>query len=134
MREVKFRGTNGDGTWYIGDFITDHREYNRTCDKAYILPHWDKLNCPISVDPKSIGQYTGLKDKHGSEIYEGDILTDFGDEGPLYVEFSSEHAGFVFVDKYDRNGPASYTPKEISYEYFVVIDNIYENPELLEAN
>ena len=74
---------------------------------------------------------TGLKDKNGDEIYDGDILTDFGDVGPLYVEFSTEHAGFVFMDKFD-NGPPSYTPKEISYEQFKIIGNIYENPELLQ--
>lgn len=75
-------------------------------------------------------QYTGLKDINGVEIYDGDILTDFGDAGPLYVEFSTEHAGFVFMDKFD-NGPPSYTPKEISYEYFEIIGNLYKNPELL---
>ena len=77
-------------------------------------------------------QYTGLKDADSKEIYEGDILTDFGDAGPLYVEFSTEHAGFVFMDKFD-NGPPSYTPKEISYEQFEIIGNIYENPELLKG-
>lgn len=78
-------------------------------------------------------QYTGLKDKNGREIYEGDILTDYGDEGPIFVEFSMKHAGFVFVDKFDAHGPTLYTPKEISYEIFEVIGNIYENPELLEG-
>ena len=79
-------------------------------------------------------QYTGLKDKNGTEIYEGDILTDHGDEGPLYVEYSNERAMFVFVDKFDPFGVTSYSTLQISYEQFEVIGNIYENPELLEVD
>lgn len=88
----------------------------------------------LSQKPKCWGMMllgTGLKDKNSDEIYDGDILTDFGDAGPLYVEYSTEHAGFVFMDKFD-NGPPSYTPKEISYEQFKIIGNIYENKELLQ--
>lgn len=78
-----------------------------------------------------IMQSTGIKDKNGTEIYEGDILTDHGDEGPLYVKYSNEHAAFVFVDKFDPFGVTSYTTLQISYEQFEVIGNIYENPELV---
>ncbi|MGK8427376.1 YopX family protein [Bacillus cereus] len=76
-------------------------------------------------------QYTGLKDKNGKEIYEGDILDD-PEEKPLYVEFSTKFAAFCFVDKFDPCGPTFYTTKDLHYEDLKVIGNIYENPELLE--
>ena len=75
-------------------------------------------------------QYTGLKDRNGKEIYEGDILGTDNQE-PLHVEFSDKHAGFVFVDEFDKYGTTKYSAKDIFYESFEVIGNIYENPELL---
>jgi uncharacterized phage protein (TIGR01671 family) len=78
-------------------------------------------------------QYTGLKDKNGTEIYEGDLLTDYGEAPPVYVEYSEEHGAYCFVDKFDPSGTVYYTPLMISYEQMEVIGNIYENPELLEG-
>jgi hypothetical protein len=65
--------------WVEGDIITDVREFNRSCDKAYILPHGEKLNSPIAVVPESVGQFTGFKDSKGNEIYEKDIAIHFGE-------------------------------------------------------
>lgn len=118
LRVVKFRGTKGDGTWYIGDYITDNRDYKRTCDKAYILPRWDILNSPISVDPKSVGQYTGLHDKDGHEIFEGDIL---------YHETADKY----FDVKY--NFYELYQLSTLSFGYLSVVGNIYENPDLINS-
>jgi len=76
--------------------------------------------------------FTGLKDKNGREIFEGDIL-GAPDEMPLYVEYSEERGAFCFVDKFDPYGIEHYTAKNISYEAFEVIGNIYEHSHLLEG-
>ena len=133
MREIKFRGKKIDGDWYYGDLITETREFNRTCDKAYILPYWETLNGPIFVDKESVGQYTGLKDKNGREIYEGDITID--GYGTVTV---IENDGFQWLERIVR-----LRDRHISKEILImtkanafrceVIGNIYENLELLEG-
>ena len=81
-------------------------------------------------------QYTGLKDKNGKEIYEGDVLRIYGSiakDDPAYghyeptgvVAYHEERAGFIFQDGYN----------EMLYQKMLtveIIGNIYENPELLK--
>lgn len=65
MRTIKFRGKGKDlDSWYHGDL----RQYN---SKVYI----DQFSVIYAVNPDTLGQFIGLLDKNGKEIYEGDIIT-----------------------------------------------------------
>ena len=81
-------------------------------------------------------QSTGLKDKNGKEIFEGDILGIETDEGILNVNifWDNKHALFMFESKkYNEKDLLAELVEDKAYP-FEIIGNIYENPELLEDN
>ncbi|RSI87087.1 YopX family protein [Streptococcus mitis] len=79
-------------------------------------------------------QSTGLKDKNGNEIFEGDILAFETDDEVINVNvfWDEEHALFMFESKkYNEQEPLAELVENNTYP-FEIIGNIYENPELLE--
>ena len=84
MREILFKAKRwSDGKWVYGDL-------NQLQDSTII--HWYNNGCRVAdeVDPSTVCQYTGLKDKNGKRIFEGDILSydcGDGDGEPREVHF-----------------------------------------------
>lgn len=123
MRDIKFRGKRtDDGEWMYGYICC----YGWTGEeKPYIIvPYYGGALYSIEVDPETVGQYTGLKDKNGTKIFEGDIILLRGDEEPYQVVFD-ESCFYVY------DSSVCYVMSNF-YDYEMeVIGNIYDNPELL---
>lgn len=94
---------------------------------------YSKLHMSVFIPPESVGQYTGLKDSKGCEIYEGDIV-DFellrGKKSRGCVEYSNEGARYVV--RYQREKYERALSWVCAVGKPVVVGNTYENPELLE--
>ena len=95
-----------------------------------------KLSCNYlkgwSIDDEYLMQSTGLKDKNGKEIFEGDIVDYKGRKA--VVKWHGSYASFIyrFVDELQER-VSEWHPLFLAYYHFEIIGNIYENKELLDA-
>ena len=134
MREIKFRGKRKDnGEWVYG-FVEFHLvdgNLAQTKQDAFIT--YDSMDETgkvyrhrYEVDPVTVGEYTGLNDKNGVEIYEGDIVHCWGGE---HCQGYWEHDEEITIKNMIND---CFIMGE--YEFIEVIGNIYSNPELLLTN
>ena len=118
MRDILFRGKTKDGKWVEGDFV---RIKDGDIVTPYIYYHGEVIE-------KTVGQFTGLTDKNGKKIFEGDIVKY--DNGLFEVAYYPPHMAYYFHGLHGRGGVNGFTRKSNDIE---VIGNIYDNPELLEV-
>ena len=124
MREIKFR-VWADDKFYDKCLVGNTNNTNDekwTCPMVWLEDRKEWVHC----DNGDICQYTGLKDKNGTEIYEGDML-DY--DGDLWqVEYLEEDGMFALISEGIVENFSNMNSK-----WFEVIGNIHENPELLEV-
>lgn len=147
MRKILFRGKRIDnGEWAKGYLVSAVHEDIKAA-AVFIVEHNPTTGFSVNefntVLYDTIGQYTGYRDKHGTMIFEGDILKapDEKNYNLCVVEWNEKYAAFVIcgqlkfiIDRYDdivKPQMEEHTMVFGQKEYFEIISNIHDNPELI---
>ena len=133
MREILFRGKRADnGEWVEGGILQTENWVSIFVCKDYQGSMNEPPCCDVEeyeVIPETVGQYTGLTDKNGKKIYEGDIIQSLETKETAVVQWFPEHFAFMVWCKSSNEVGFLYECTKSNIE---VIGNIYDNPELLE--
>ena len=124
MREIKFRGLRQDSVWEYGDLYT-------VPEKGWKLIRNRVDGERFFVRPETVGQFTGIKDITGADIYESDIVSFKDDETDEHVRGlvtqSVEGTWWVVCNEFR-------VPLWNVRKTTLIMNNVYDNPELLEAD
>lgn len=128
MREIKFRGMTVNGHWHIGNVSFLKQKVNHVEAGTYIS---NSVGLPFAyqVRPETVGEFTGLHDKNGKEIFEGDIVS-WGGSMYGFGKVVYERYSFLVKYKLGENEDEMYFNHPDAY---TVIGNIYESQELLKG-
>ena len=129
MRTIKFRAKDFDGVWHYGSLV-----YSKEIDAAIFFQTGNgavKRIDWVYVNKETIGQFTGIYDAHGKEIYEGDILK--WNNGRLYVVKFWRGMFYASVEECNEGilgGFPLHRLTEYEDEKCEIVGNIYDNPEM----
>lgn len=136
-REIKFRGMDLKGNWHYGNLavIPDKPRFKHPPEPGSYISNSVGMPFAYPVRPETVGEYTGLKDKNGKEIYEGDIFHVAGNHKytvKFFEEsecnFEKSYASFCLTIPERMTFPID----EWALQNGQVIGNIYETPELFQ--
>lgn len=131
MREILFRGKRTEnGEWVDGDHFRDpDLETDEIIGYQYYTDEEGPQREPYChrVIPETVGQYTGLTDKNGKKIFEGDIIENIvtGEKG--VVQWFDEHSAFMI---WSRTKNAIYFLYDNAFSHICIVGNVYDNSEL----
>ena len=122
MREIKFRGFNRKNNVWLHGFYLQNRGAHFVCPDEWATgKSWDDYE----IDPETLGQYTGMKDRSGTEIYEGDIVNFDDEQENGVVVYDNEQA--LFGLKYDdRFNPRTFGLYDSEPNELEVIGNVHD--------
>ena len=139
MRKIKFRAQDFSGKWQYG-YVARFNE------SSIIMPIKQEDNLALYVIPETVGQYTGLNDIYGNEVYEDDIVIIDGEpNNRRIIVYYEEAFNIATVEEYEslQNGAHPYLNdyahmtclNEWSNTGLIrVLGNIHDDPELVENN
>ena len=126
MRDIIFRGKREDN----GEWITESETYIKDGDGTWLC---DESNDVVKVIPETVGQYTGLTDRNGKKIFEGDILGGYLDDN--YPE-NQTVMEVVWCNYWWGTKEIGCDPDLLEWEdgeILEIVGNVFDNPEMMKG-
>jgi len=129
-RDILFRAKRVNGGKWLESMTISRGTIKRKAHDIFMEISPDKW---VGIIPETVGQFTGLTDKNGNKIFEGDILKinhNSEYKNPLLCEWDSYNACFKFTDKNDYDCAYYLNQKDLSQNE--ITGNVFDNPKLLK--